>query len=165
MRLPLLLACLFLFACDGGSEPVVDGVYSGSYALPGLTRSGTAELSLLAGSGGTISGGGTVTTPLGIFDVVASGSLSGSEFRISLFGGEDCRFEGTVTESSTLDGVFDGAGFSSSPVSLRRIAAYSEPEAPGRSCCRVCTTGKACGDSCISRSKSCNKSGGCACNG
>jgi endonuclease YncB( thermonuclease family) len=31
-------------------------------------------------------------------------------------------------------------------------------------CCKVCTTGKACGDSCISRSKSCNKGRGCACN-
>ena len=30
-------------------------------------------------------------------------------------------------------------------------------------CCKVCTTGKACGDSCISRSKSCHKPPGCAC--
>lgn len=32
-------------------------------------------------------------------------------------------------------------------------------------CCRVCTTGKACGDSCISKDKACNKGEGCACNG
>ena len=32
-------------------------------------------------------------------------------------------------------------------------------------CCRVCTTGKACGDSCISKSKTCNVGPGCACNG
>lgn len=32
-------------------------------------------------------------------------------------------------------------------------------------CCKVCTTGKACGDSCISRSKTCHVGGGCACNG
>jgi hypothetical protein len=30
-------------------------------------------------------------------------------------------------------------------------------------CCKVCTTGKACGNSCISRSKTCHKIGGCAC--
>ncbi len=33
------------------------------------------------------------------------------------------------------------------------------------SCCKVCKGGKACGDSCIARNKSCNKGRGCACNG
>jgi len=33
------------------------------------------------------------------------------------------------------------------------------------SCCKVCKTGKACGDSCISTSKTCSKGQGCACNG
>jgi hypothetical protein len=32
-------------------------------------------------------------------------------------------------------------------------------------CCKVCSAGKACGDSCISRSKRCHKGGGCACDG
>ena len=32
-------------------------------------------------------------------------------------------------------------------------------------CCKVCTTGKACGDSCISWDKTCNVGPGCACNG
>ncbi|WP_148253951.1 hypothetical protein [Aidingimonas lacisalsi] len=32
-------------------------------------------------------------------------------------------------------------------------------------CCRVCTTGKACGDSCINRSYTCHQPPGCACNG
>lgn len=32
-------------------------------------------------------------------------------------------------------------------------------------CCRVCTVGCACGDSCISCSKNCSKGVGCACNG
>lgn len=31
-------------------------------------------------------------------------------------------------------------------------------------CCRVCTTGKACGDSCIARNLQCNEPPGCACN-
>ena len=31
-------------------------------------------------------------------------------------------------------------------------------------CCRTCSTGKACGDSCISRSLTCHKGPGCACN-
>ena len=33
------------------------------------------------------------------------------------------------------------------------------------SCCRVCTTGKPCGDSCISRNSTCTKGSGCACYG
>ena len=35
----------------------------------------------------------------------------------------------------------------------------------GSSCCKVCTSSKACGDSCISKSKTCNVGRGCACNG
>jgi hypothetical protein len=43
----------------------------------------------------------------------------------------------------------------------------SQPEEataePQRSCCRVCTKGCPCGDSCISCSKTCRKGRGCAC--
>ena len=38
------------------------------------------------------------------------------------------------------------------------------PAAETQSCCKYCTTGKACGDSCISRSYNCYKGVGCACN-
>lgn len=31
------------------------------------------------------------------------------------------------------------------------------------SCCRMCSKGKACGNSCISRDKQCHKGVGCAC--
>jgi competence protein ComEC len=34
-----------------------------------------------------------------------------------------------------------------------------------RVCCKICTIGKACGDSCISRSYTCHKPPGCACDG
>lgn len=33
------------------------------------------------------------------------------------------------------------------------------------SCCKVCKTGKACGDTCIARSSTCSAGRGCACNG
>jgi hypothetical protein len=36
---------------------------------------------------------------------------------------------------------------------------------PVQGCCKVCSKGKACGDSCISRSKTCHKGRGCACDG
>lgn len=32
-------------------------------------------------------------------------------------------------------------------------------------CCRICTVGKACGNSCISKKYKCHKGRGCACNG
>ncbi|MER5171045.1 hypothetical protein [Thioclava sp. GXIMD2076] len=32
-------------------------------------------------------------------------------------------------------------------------------------CCKTCHAGKACGNSCISRSKQCHKGAGCACDG
>jgi len=38
----------------------------------------------------------------------------------------------------------------------------SVPATPA-ACCKVCTTGKACGNSCISRTKTCHKPPGCAC--
>ena len=31
-------------------------------------------------------------------------------------------------------------------------------------CCMVCTTGKACGDGCISKNDKCYEGSGCACN-
>jgi hypothetical protein len=39
-----------------------------------------------------------------------------------------------------------------------------EAETGGGSCCVVCVVGKACGNSCISRSKTCHVGPGCACN-
>jgi SH3-like domain-containing protein len=44
----------------------------------------------------------------------------------------------------------------------------AEPQAaqpPARTCCKICSKGKACGDSCISRDKTCHKGVGCACDG
>jgi hypothetical protein len=44
-------------------------------------------------------------------------------------------------------------------------AACSDSTGPNGGCCKVCTTGKACGDSCIAASSTCNVGAGCACNG
>jgi hypothetical protein len=32
-------------------------------------------------------------------------------------------------------------------------------------CCKVCTTGKPCGDTCIAKNETCHKGRGCACAG
>jgi hypothetical protein len=37
------------------------------------------------------------------------------------------------------------------------------PCIPADQCCAICDTGKACGNSCISRAKQCHKGRGCAC--
>ena len=44
------------------------------------------------------------------------------------------------------------------------VSGCSDTSAPS-GCCKVCKGGKACGDSCISKSDTCNKGVGCACNG
>jgi hypothetical protein len=43
------------------------------------------------------------------------------------------------------------------------LAPAPAPTQP-RTCCRICTTGKACGNSCINRSYTCRQPPGCACN-
>ncbi|WP_338864717.1 hypothetical protein [Myxococcus stipitatus] len=43
------------------------------------------------------------------------------------------------------------------------VPAFEPSPPPARSCCKVCTTGCPCGDSCISCSKTCRKGPGCAC--
>jgi beta-lactamase superfamily II metal-dependent hydrolase len=40
----------------------------------------------------------------------------------------------------------------------------TQPAASPGSCCRVCTSGKACGNSCINRDRQCHQPTGCACN-
>lgn len=43
-------------------------------------------------------------------------------------------------------------------------AVQVQPQPQQQSCCKICTTGKACGDTCISRSYTCHVGPGCACN-
>ena len=42
--------------------------------------------------------------------------------------------------------------------------AIAPVEATSPACCRVCSTGKACGNTCISRDRQCHQPAGCACN-
>lgn len=44
-------------------------------------------------------------------------------------------------------------------------AACADATGPRGGCCKVCRTGKACGDTCIARDQTCNTPAGCACNG
>ena len=40
-----------------------------------------------------------------------------------------------------------------------------DPAASAMACCKTCTKGKACGNSCIARDKQCQQPPGCACDG
>lgn len=68
------------------------------------------------------------------------------------------------------NGLVDDA--SSSPTESNKVESKSstsstvtnQSSSTSSGCCKVCKTSKACGDSCISKSFSCNKPKGCACN-
>ncbi len=69
-----------------------------------------------------------------------------------------------------LDGDNDGSACeANTPSTPAPIIVNSDTTpvytAPTTTCCKVCSTGKACGDSCISRSYTCHKAPGCACDG
>jgi hypothetical protein len=52
------------------------------------------------------------------------------------------------------------------PILPTWTAAPAAPVAPpARVCCKICSASKACGDTCISKSKTCNVAPGCACDG
>jgi hypothetical protein len=42
---------------------------------------------------------------------------------------------------------------------------FSRVNALAQQCCKICTTGKACGDTCIARNETCRVGAGCACDG
>lgn len=70
---------------------------------------------------------------------------------------------GPVRDVHGLDGDEDGVACEGLAGRIRadRLA---QPRGSTR-CCRICRTGKACGDSCIARTKTCRKGPGCACDG
>ena len=51
------------------------------------------------------------------------------------------------------------------PAAISPCASPAFAAVYGLACCKVCSKGKACGDSCISRDKECHKGKGCACDG
>ena len=45
-----------------------------------------------------------------------------------------------------------------------RVTLHSDSCVPADQCCKICSKGKACGNSCIRQSYTCHKGRGCACN-
>ena len=56
------------------------------------------------------------------------------------------------------------ATFALGPASLSPCL-IGTASAQGYACCKVCSKGKACGNSCIARWMTCHKGRGCACDG
>lgn len=46
---------------------------------------------------------------------------------------------------------------------MQMLKNLAPQKAQSVACCKICSKGKACGNSCISRDKSCHIQGGCAC--
>ncbi len=99
--------------------------------------------------------------------LLALGFVAGDELDPTAVGSFDVD---TLHSASGLDGVqeitaesLDRGEFSDS------LAYASTPEFSGSEmgaqCCKICRKGKACGDTCIARSRICRVGPGCACNG
>lgn len=72
--------------------------------------------------------------------------------------------DGTVLIFANQDGSFVVATERSDTSGIVRIRPYVQDGAPAaRECCKICTQGKACGNTCINRRYQCRQPPGCAC--
>ncbi len=69
---------------------------------------------------------------------------------------------GPARDPHRLDGDSDGEVCESLPGRSRLNRPAAKPS-QRRSCCKVCSKGKPCGNSCIARNKTCRQPSGCAC--
>ena len=70
-----------------------------------------------------------------------------------------------ASPSSPPISIAPSASASSSDPWTRILAPQGGPTVFLAACCKTCRKGKACRDSCISQSKTCQKGTGCACDG
>ncbi len=65
----------------------------------------------------------------------------------------------------TAEAAPEDGGYRALLESLTDAAGGEEAQSPqiSQACCKTCRKGKACGDSCIAREKTCEKPKGCAC--
>lgn len=73
--------------------------------------------------------------------------------------------DGTIIVTARQNGSFDVSRMVATADAPATPVAPAPPAAtaPTRSCCKVCNTGKACGNSCINRNYQCRQPPGCAC--
>lgn len=99
---------------------------------------------------------------LGIFTLALSILLSGSVLAETLAGDV-----AATSEPINLELIEVSATTGCEEVGAGSFDGISEVTLDGmeyaQGCCKICSKGKACGNSCISRSKRCHKGRGCAC--
>lgn len=136
----LLMLVLFLLAGLLTGSVATDAAYCSDQSLQVETRFATTRIVLRADRS-------TESDPLTIIPRGARLDVSG------------CRGQWCATSWQ------DESGFVYEPLLSRTIPTAMESQPQRRSCCKICTTGKACGNSCISRRYTCHQPPGCACNG
>lgn len=74
--------------------------------------------------------------------------------------------DAAITQEQTLASALSVDEFPTVTTHLKQLKAsqFGNTELSQR-CCKVCRKGKACGDSCIAKDKTCHVGPGCACDG
>lgn len=71
--------------------------------------------------------------------------------------------DGTESPSCACKPTTTDSGSQKSPSEYSKKESSKTPYGSGKSCCKHCSKGQPCGDSCISRNKTCHQPPGCAC--
>lgn len=126
-------------------------------AVPGGSQSvSTGAFVYLSGAGSFDANGDPIT-----FQWTLVSRPAGSTAALTLSTASSLYFLADVAGNYVFSlAVSDGKLSSSGSLTVTAVGTTTPP--PSR-CCRVCSTGKPCGDSCISRTSTCRVGGGCAC--
>jgi hypothetical protein len=78
----------------------------------------------------------------------------------------ECEFKILIGDQTKVDEIVTEAPLVAAlaPAGLFLLDDEQTTCTPAAQCCKICTTGKACGNSCISANYTCHKGRGCACN-
>lgn len=76
-----------------------------------------------------------------------------------------CGVEWCEVRSELIRGYLPESLLAAAPIPAPQVRSAPTPAPAPRKCCKICRKGKACGNSCIARNKTCHQPPGCACNG
>ncbi len=88
-------------------------------------------------------------------------------YNVSLNNGQTAWVAATVTEPLNQQAILTVPVVATIPAPAVDVNVFSNSSSDSsstQSCCKICTTGKACGNSCINRNYTCHQPPGCACN-
>jgi hypothetical protein len=159
------------------SSQNLGGAYTGSWSSSRSTDNGSVTANLQH-DGDSVNGTIRFTRSPCFTSGTFNGDISDNDVSgdIDFGGGQTANIDGTIQGNGTsisgsyqIDGgrcANDEGTFSIvSTTNTFQPGPVATTVPTGGSCCKVCTTGKACGDTCISASDTCHVGSGCACNG